>query len=187
MGERSQLLDQIPRNRLDWEARLDQLIRDNRFTISVFFPLNGIVLLLGSAEGLLPEPLAFNGLLILFGTIVMRSPLLIAALPLTDRRAAASVGALTIYAYAIEYTGVHTGFPYGEFFYGVDLGPIIAGVPLGLPVFFVPLVMNAYLLCILLLGTRAEHTLTRLLTVITTVLLMDIILDPGAVALGFWV
>ena len=187
MGERSQLLDQIPRNRLDWEARLDQLIRDNRFTISVFFPLNGIVLLLGSAEGLLPEPLAFNGLLILFGTIVMRSPLLIAALPLTDRRAAASVGALTIYAYAIEYTGVHTGFPYGEFSYGVDRGPIIAGFPLGLPVFFVPLVMNAYLLCILLLGTRAEHTLTRLLTVITTVLLMDIILDPGAVALGFWV
>jgi len=187
MGERSQLLDQIPRSRLDWEARLDRLVRENRFTISVFFPLNGIVLLLASAEGWLPEPLAFNGLLILFGTIVMRSPLLTAALPLTDRRAAASVVALTAYAYAIEYAGVHTGFPYGEFFYGVDLGPIIAGIPLGLPVFFVPLVMNAYLLCILLLGSRAEHTPTRLLTVIITVLLMDIILDPGAVALGFWV
>ncbi|ERG95073.1 bisanhydrobacterioruberin hydratase [Haloquadratum walsbyi] len=187
MAEGSQRLDQIPRSRVDWETRLDQLIRENRFTISIFFPLNGIVLLLASAEGWLPEPLAFNGLLILLGTIVMRSPLIIAALPLTDRRAAVSVGALTVYAYAIEYIGVHTGFPYGEFFYGVDLGPVIAGVPLGLPVFFVPLVMNAYLLCILLLETRVKHTLFRLLTVIATVLMMDIILDPGAVALGFWV
>ncbi|QCC47317.1 bisanhydrobacterioruberin hydratase [Halobellus limi] len=181
------LTDGIPRTRAEWERRLERLVRENRFTISVFFPLNGIVLLLASAEGVLPAPLAFNGLLILLGTLVMRSPLVVGVLPVTDRRAAVGVGALTLYAYGIEFLGVHTGVPYGEFFYGVDLGPIVAGVPLGLPVFFIPLVMNAYLLCLLLLGERAARTGVRLLAVIATVLTMDVVLDPGAVALGFWV
>jgi putative membrane protein len=181
------LTDGIPRTRAEWERRLERLVRENRFTISVFSPLNGIVLLLASAEGVLPAPLAFNGLLILLGTLVMRSPLVVGVLPTTDRRAAVGVGALTLYAYGIEFLGVHTGVPYGEFFYGVDLGPIVAGVPLGLPVFFIPLVMNAYLLCLLLLGERAARTGVRLLAVIATVLTMDVVLDPGAVALGFWV
>lgn len=180
-------VDGLPRSRAAWERRLEQLVRENRFTISVFFPLNGIVLLLASAEGVLPAPLAFNGLLILLGTAVMRAPLLVGLLRVTDRRAATGVGLLIAYAYAIEYIGVHTGLPYGEFFYGVDLGPIVAGVPLGLPIFFVPLVLNAYLLCLLLLGDRARATAIRLLAVIAAVVTMDVVLDPGAVGLGFWV
>ena len=179
--------DGLPRSRAAWERRLERLVRENRFTISVFFPLNGIVLLLASAEGVLPAPLAFNGLLILLGTAVMRAPLLVGLLRVTDRRAATGVGLLIAYAYAIEYIGVHTGLPYGEFFYGVDLGPIVAGVPLGLPIFFVPLVLNAYLLCLLLLGDRARATAIRLLAVIAAVVTMDVVLDPGAVGLGFWV
>ena len=169
------------------EARIDRLIVDNRFTISVFFPLNGAVLLVASAEGLLPPPLSFNPLLILLGTLVMRSPLVAGVLPLVDRRAVLAVGALVAYSYGIEYLGVHTGVPYGEFFYGVDLGPTLAGVPLGLPVFFIPLVMNAYLLVALLLGERARSRPLRLVSVIAAVLAMDLVLDPGAVALGFWV
>jgi len=181
------LADRLPRTRAEWESRLERLVRENRFTISVFFPLNGIVLLLASAEGLLPAPLAFNGLLILLGTAVMRSPLAVGLLRVTDRRAATGVGLLILYSYAVEYVGITTGVPYGEFFYGVDLGPVVAGVPLGLPIFFVPLVMNAYLLCLLLLGDRARVAAVRLLAVIATVVTMDVVLDPGAVALGFWV
>lgn len=180
-------VNRLPRSRAAWETRLERLVRENRFTISVFFPLNGIILLLASAEGVLPPPVAFNGVLILLGTAVMRSPLVVGLLRVTDRRAAIGVGLLTLYSYAIEYVGVHTGRPYGEFFYGVDLGPIVGGVPLGLPIFFIPLVMNAYLLCLLLLGDRAASTTVRLLAVIATVVTMDVVLDPGAVALGFWV
>ncbi|MFC7202297.1 bisanhydrobacterioruberin hydratase [Haloferax namakaokahaiae] len=176
----------LPRTRRDAEAALDRLVRENRFTISVFFPLNGAVLLVASAMGWLPDPLAFNAFLILFGTLVMRSPLLVGVLPLFTRRAVVGVGALTAYAYAIEYTGITTGWPYGWFYYGIDLGPTVAGVPIGLPVFFIPLVMNAYLLCLLLLGSRAQNTLIRLVAVILTVLAMDVVLDPGAVSLGFW-
>jgi putative membrane protein len=82
---------------------------------------------------------------------------------------------------------VTTGFPYGAFEYGIDLGPMLFGlVPVGLPVFFFPLVLNAYLLVLLLLGEWAASTPVRLLSVIGTVLAIDLVLDPGAVALGFW-
>lgn len=178
--------ERLPSTRREAEMRFDRLVRDNRFTISVFFPLNGAVLLVAGAEGLLPPPLSFNPLLILLGTLVMRSPLLAGVAPLLDRRATAGVLGLAGYAYAVEYVGVHTGVPYGEFRYGVDLGPTVAGVPLGLPVFFLPLVLNAYLLCLLLLGERAERRSVRLATVVAAVVAMDLVLDPGAVALGFW-
>lgn len=177
---------EIPRTRHELEQFLDDLIRENRFTISVFFPLVGAILLVGSALDLVPEPFKFHPLLILTGTFVMRSPLIVGVLPTGTRKTGVAVGVLALYAYVIEYVGIHTGYPYGEFQYVVDLGPRVGGVPLGLPVFFIPLVANAYLLCLLLLGDRAESGPVRLLTVIAAVLAMDLVLDPGAVAIGFW-
>ncbi|MFC7019405.1 MULTISPECIES: bisanhydrobacterioruberin hydratase [Haloarcula] len=176
-----------PRTRAEATARLDALVREHRFTIAVVFPLVGAVTLLGSAEGLLPPPLAFNPFFVLFGTLVMRLPLVAGVFPLVTRRAGLALLALTAYAYGIELVGVRTGWPYGDFAYGVDLGPMLLGeVPLGLPVFFFPLVLNSYLLVILLLGRRAASTPIRLLATLSTVLLVDLVLDPGAVGLGFW-
>jgi putative membrane protein len=169
------------------EARLDALVRENRFLIAVVFPAMGAVLLVASHEQLLPGPLNFNPYLILFGTLVMRLPLVAGVAPLTDRRALAALGLLTVYSYGIEYVGTTTGWPYGSFVYGIDLGPMLLGkVPLGLPVFFFPLVLNSYLLCLLLLGDRARRWFVRLPVVIAAVLAVDLVLDPGAVALGFW-
>lgn len=178
-------VESVTRERV--EARLDALVAENRFTIAVVFPLMGAVLLVASAEALLPGPLNFNPYLVLFGTLVMRLPLVAGVAPLMDRRAWVALGLLTAYAYGIEYLGVTTGWPYGAFAYGVDLGPMLFGeVPLGLPVFFFPLVLNSYLLCLLLLGDRAASAFVRLPVVIATVLAVDLVLDPGAVALGFW-
>jgi len=170
-------------------GRLDELVLENRFAIAVVFPVTGAILLTASAEqaAWLPDPLVFHPLLILLGTLVMRLPLVAGLAPLGDRRAAAGLGLLTAYAYGIEFVGVRTGWPYGEFTYGVSLGPMLAGeVPLGLAVFFVPLVVNSYLLCTLLLGEWARRAWIRLPAVILTVLAIDLVLDPGAVALGFW-
>ncbi|WP_053949295.1 bisanhydrobacterioruberin hydratase [Halolamina sediminis] len=175
-----------PADRRSWEAALSELIREHRFTIAVVFPAVGAVSLIASAEGWLPEPLVFNPLFVLAGVIVMRSPLIVGVLPVVDRRAALGVAALAAYSYAIEIVGVTTGWPYGQFEYGVSLGPMLGGVPVALPVFFLPLVANAYLLCLLLLGRLADRALPRLLSVIALVLAMDVVLDPGAVALGFW-
>ncbi|MDZ7689330.1 MAG: bisanhydrobacterioruberin hydratase [Halobacteriales archaeon] len=180
------LRERIPANREELQTALDAAVRENRFTIAVFFPAVGAVTLVASAEGLLPEPLAFNAWLLLFGVVVMRSPLIVGVLPVMDRRAFVGFGLLTAYTYAVEVVGVSTGVPYGDFSYGVSLGPMVGGVPVALPVFFIPLVVNAYLLCLLLLGERASSRTVRIGVVIPTVVVMDLVLDPGAVALGFW-
>jgi putative membrane protein len=169
------------------QRRVDELVRENRFTIAVVFPAVGAALLLASAKGLVPPPLAFQPTLILLGTLVMRLPLLAGVGPVVDRQAVALVLALTAYAYGIELVGVSTGWPYGEFEYGIDLGPMLFGeVPVGLPVFFLPLVLNSYLLVLLLLGDAARRRAVRLLATLATMLIVDLVLDPGAVALGFW-
>ncbi len=182
------VLSGLPRNRQEAEPWLDTFVNENRFTIAVFFPFVGAIMLLGSAEGwsFLPELLQFNPPLILFGTVVMAAPLIVGVLPTIDRRALFGIGLLMSYTYFIEYVGVSTGWPYGEFVYGVSLGPMIAGIPAALPVFFLPIVVNAYLLCVLLLGDRAASRLVRLAVVIPAVVTMDVVLDPAAVSLGFW-
>jgi len=178
----------VPKNRREVEPWLDALVDGNRFTIAVFFPIVGALMLVGSAEGwaVIPDPLRFNPPFLVFGTVVMAAPMLVGVLPTVGRRALGGLGLLTAYTYLIEYVGVTTGWPYGFFEYGVSLGPMVGGIPAALPVFFIPLVLNAYLLCLLLLGGRADSRLARLAVVIPAVVTMDLVLDPAAVSLGFW-
>jgi putative membrane protein len=172
------------------QTRLDALVREHRFTIAVVFPVVGALTLVASAEGWYPPALswlAYNPLLVLFGVLVMRLPLVAGVAPLVDRRAGAALLALAAYAYGIEYVGATTGWPYGAFEYVVPLGPMIADtIPVALPVFFFPLVLNAYLLTLLLLDDRAASAPIRLGATIGVVLATDLVLDPGAVAVRFW-
>lgn len=176
----------IDRQRIE---QCDELVRENRVLIALLFPVIGALSLVVGSESLLPAVtmLAFNPLFLLIGVVVMRLPLVAGITPLLDRRTTATLLALTIYAYGIEYLGVSTGVPYGEFSYGVALGPMLFGaIPLALPLFFIPLVLNSYLLCLLLLGERANRTLVRIPVVVVSVIGMDLVLDPAAVDLGFW-
>jgi len=166
------------------EARLETLVLENRFTIAVVFPLIGTVLLVASHEGLLPAPLAFNAALILGGTLVMRLPLLVGLAPVVDRQGGTVLLVLAGYTYAIEVVGIATGLPYGDFAYGIALGPMVAGVPAALPVFFFPLALNAYLLVVLLAPDVGRTA--RLGAALGAVVVVDLVLDPAAVALGFW-
>ncbi|SDJ45123.1 bisanhydrobacterioruberin hydratase [Natronorubrum texcoconense] len=169
------------------QRRLETIIRENRFTIAVVFPFVGAVTLVASAEGLLPEPLAYNPLLILFGTMVMRSPLVVGLLPRIGWWALGCLGLLTAYTYAIEIVGVRTDWPYGAFEYTIQLGPMLLGeVPLALPLFFIPLVLNAYLLTLLVLEDWSANPLVRIPAAIAAVVAIDLVLDPAAVAIGFW-
>ena len=180
---------ELPRRRADFQRTLDRLVRENRFTIAVVFPLVGAALFVASHEGWLPPWLAMNAFLVLFGTLVMRLPLVAGFAPLVNRRATASLLALFGYAYGVEYVGVHYGVPYGDFSYQIELGPMVAGVPVGLPVFFVPLVLNSYLLVLLLVGPRSATAarVGRVLAALALVLVVDLVLDPAAVGLGLWV
>lgn len=169
------------------QRELERIVADNRVTIAVVFPAIGAITLVASAEGLLPDPLAFNPWLILFGTLVMRSPLLVGIAPRVGKRALGFLAVLTTYTWIVEYVGVRTGWPYGSFEYAVQLGPLIVGaVPLALPLFFVPLVLNAYLLTILVLDDRGGSAVVRVPAAILAIVAIDLVLDPAAVAIGFW-
>lgn len=188
-GDRTtrELLRRMVSDRRAFEHSLDALVAENRFTIAVVFPVVGAVLLLASAEGVLPAPLSFNPWLVLCGVAVMRLPLIGGLAPLVDRRAGIALATLVAYTYGIEYVGATTGLPYGEFSYEVSLGPMLGGtIPWALPLFFIPLVLNSYLLCVLFLGERIENSFVRIPLVAATVVAIDLVLDPGAVALGFW-
>ncbi|ELZ13695.1 carotene biosynthesis associated membrane protein [Halovivax asiaticus JCM 14624] len=176
----------MDRNRRSQTERLDRFVRDNRVTIAVVFPLVGAALLVASAEGLLWDPLAFNPFLVLVGTAVMRLPLIAGLLPVVDRRLVGVLIALTGYTYAIEYVGLTTGWPYGEFQYTVALGPMLGGVPLALPLFFLPLVLNATLLSTLLTDSETTNWPVRVVGAVLAVITIDLVLDPAAVSIGFW-
>lgn len=169
------------------ETRLATIVRDNRLTIAITFPLIGVLLLIGGQEEIVPAWLAFNPYLMVTAVTIMALPLIAGILPLIDRRAAIGLAVLVLFAWGIELMGIHTGFPYGDFGYQMDLGPMLLGdVPFALPVFYFPILLDAYLLAILMLGPRSDRFLVRYPVVVVLVIILDLILDPGAVSLGFW-
>lgn len=99
-----------------------------------------------------------------------------------SRAALKALFGLSIFAYLIEGVGVQTGFPYGPFQYVGGLGPLVLGVPILLPLAWVPLMLGAW---------QIAKNITK--TVVATILVsswilvaIDLVLDPGAVSLGLW-
>jgi putative membrane protein len=174
-------------NRRRFQRALDTIVRNNRVTLAVTFPLVGVVLFRLGVGGYLPDWLAFNPYLMVLATAIMALPLVSGIAPLVDRRAATGLAVLALFSWGIELLGVRTGWPYGEFHYQLELGPMLFGdVPLALPVFYFPILLNSYLCALLFLGKRGSTLAVRFPAVLAVVLVLDLILDPGAVAVGFW-
>ena len=118
-----------------------------------------------------------------FSTVLIAAPSVVALWRyFGSRKALLALALLSLFGYAIETTGVATGFPYGGFHYGGALGPKAFGlVPYLLPVSYVPLVIGA------VAAPGASGFLPRILKSTLLLVLVDGVLDPGATALGFWV
>jgi bisanhydrobacterioruberin hydratase len=104
------------------------------------------------------------------------------------KRATVVLVTLSAFGFAIETIGVATGFPYGFFYYGDSLGPKVANlVPYLLPLSWVPLVLGAFAATAPegKIGTRRYVLWVLYAAILLT--LVDGVLDPGAVSLGFWV
>ena len=88
---------------------------------------------------------------------------------------------LSILACLIEYVGLTTGFPYGDFYYSKLAGPkLVDTLPISVAFAWPPLVIGSYFLF---------HKEERLLQDIRPVLFlvaMDMVIDPAAVELGLW-
>ena len=98
-------------------------------------------------------------------------------------RAASLFVVLSVFAYLIEYVGVVSGVPYGWFSYSELMGVKLLGVvPALLPLAYVPLVLGAGALA----ATHSKKPWKRLLLMTAYLVLFDLVLDPGAVAIGLW-
>ena len=107
---------------------------------------------------------------------------------LGPERATLSLLALSAFGFAIETTGVVTGFPYGPFYYGDSLGPKVAGlVPYLLPLSWAPLVLGAVAATTPKDKAAPRRRVVRVLSAAMLLTLVDGVLDPGAASLGFWV
>ncbi|WP_226891206.1 bisanhydrobacterioruberin hydratase CruF [Methanothermobacter thermautotrophicus] len=91
---------------------------------------------------------------------------------------------LGIYAISIETLAIITGFPYSEFHYGDMIGLKILGyTPFTVPFAWLPLFLgSAYLAKESVEGRAKFMVLATLIAVLT-----DVVIDPAAVNLRFWV
>jgi bisanhydrobacterioruberin hydratase len=99
-------------------------------------------------------------------------------------RGAGLLLSLSAFAIIIETIGVLTGFPYGAFSYGEGMGYKLFGiVPIMLPFAYIPLVLGAYYIADKLTSNNGMIiTITAFI-----LLLMDLVIDPGAAAMGYWI
>jgi bisanhydrobacterioruberin hydratase len=91
---------------------------------------------------------------------------------------------LSLYAFTIETFAISTGFPYSSFHYTDQIGYKIAGyTPYTLPFAYVPIFIGS----IYLASTISRNIYKYFIITTLLVLLVDLMLDPAAVALKFWV
>jgi putative membrane protein len=90
---------------------------------------------------------------------------------------------LGLYALAVESVAIITGWPYGEFIYSERIGARLFGLaPWTVPFAWTPLVCAA-----VLLARRWSASMWPTILMGGALLVaIDLVLDPGAVAQGFW-
>jgi putative membrane protein len=87
-----------------------------------------------------------------------------------------------IFALTFETLAILTGFPYSPFIYGGDLGPKLFNItPATVFIGWTPMVIGSLALANVV--WKQHHLLKAILTLIV----VDLVIDPGATALGFWI
>lgn len=90
---------------------------------------------------------------------------------------------LGIFALAIETNAILTGFPYGHFGYSDLLGYRLFGyTPWTVALAWTPLILSAYAVSYLLFSA----SISRIAFTASALVAFDLVIDPGAVLLGFW-
>jgi isopentenyl-diphosphate delta-isomerase len=88
-----------------------------------------------------------------------------------------------VYALVVESAAIATGFPYGEFAYSERLGYRLFGVVPWMVAFaWTPLFFGAYSVAANLFQSRQ----LRIIFTTLGLLAFDLVIDPGAIRLGFW-
>jgi putative membrane protein len=140
--------------------------------IAAFFP---------SKLSISPEMAPISGIFIILLSIPCYAALIIW---LDLKKSISLIFILSIYAMTIETIAIITGFPYSNFHYTDLIGFKIMGyTPYTVPFAYVPLFLGCFYLASL--NTLNKWKIIILSTFL--VLLADMVLDPAAVALNFWI
>jgi len=92
------------------------------------------------------------------------------------------VCALGVYALVFETIAINTGLPYGNFTYGGLLGPkLFESVPITVLLAWTPLVLG-----VLAVVQTIKPLWRRALVATLALVVVDMVLDPAAVHIGFW-
>lgn len=139
-----------------------------------------------------PDALSFsNGLFLVFYALYAISLLFDAKLQhsLSDRsvrpvRLGGILFLIWLGGMGVEWLGIHTGWPFGEYSYSSILGFHLAEVPVTLGFAWIAVVLNAALLDTARQGRY--YKLLRALKVGCWIVIMDLVLDPVAFDRNFW-
>ena len=97
-----------------------------------------------------------------------------------------SICVVTI-TWSLEWLGVHTGWIFGRYQYHFALQPQVSGVPLAIGFSWLTLLLSAAALERRLPSRlQSDDVLRRSLMIAFLMLIFDIVLEPGAVKLGYW-
>ena len=90
---------------------------------------------------------------------------------------------LGLFALFIEYTGLVTGFPYGEFIYTGQMGYKLFGIlPWTIFLSWAPLVIGSVSIVYLITNKK----ILRIILPVVILVIFDLMFDPVAVELGMW-
>jgi bisanhydrobacterioruberin hydratase len=91
-----------------------------------------------------------------------------------------------VLSFTVEFIGVKTGYPFGDYSYSTLLAPLISGVPLAIAFAWFSVTLSSLLFVKLMLPYTPSLTLAFVSAVI--ILAMDVLLEPFAsVVNGFWI
>ncbi len=135
-----------------------------------------------ATQPITPNMAAVSSVSVLFFAL----PSYLAAVLLSGKkRAAVLLGLLGIYALCIESLAIKTGVPYGEFVYKDVLGNKIFGLtPWTVAFAYPPIILLTYWFA--RLRHEANETGKIIFSTAFDAMLIDLVLDPAAVRLGFW-
>jgi bisanhydrobacterioruberin hydratase len=89
--------------------------------------------------------------------------------------------------WSLEWLGVHTGWIFGRYQYHAALQPQICGIPLAIGFSLLTLLLSAAALERRFASRlQSDDVMRRSLIVAILLLVFDIVLEPGAIKLGYW-
>lgn len=87
---------------------------------------------------------------------------------------------IAILTFFIEVIGVYTGFPFGEYYYGTNLGPKLLDVPLIIGINWIMLLFATHVIL------RKQSFYVSVIGASILMVILDVVIEQSVNKMGFW-